>query len=145
MPRVAQVLVIDDDPTSARALKTAVEACGHAASIALPWTEAVRMFSRDAVDIVLMDAVMPTVDGYKLTQILRSRSRSYVPIVFTTGLNDMRARERCVAAGADDVLTKPVDPPELNLRLMAMLRIRKLTLELETRRGEMATIIAKSH
>lgn len=140
MPRVAQVLVIDDDPTSAEALKSAVEACGHTANIALTWTEAVRVFSCETVDIVLMDAVMPTVDGYKLTQILRSRSRNYVPIVFTTGLNDMRARERCVAAGADDVLTKPVDPPELNLRLMAMLRIRKLTLELEARRGEMATI-----
>lgn len=140
MSERANVLVIDDDPTSAERLKEAVERFHHRARVALTWTEAVRVFSSEHIDIVLMDAVMPTVDGYKLTKIFRNRSKSYVPIVFTTALNDLNSRERCVTAGADDVLTKPVDPSELNLRLTAMLRIRKLTLELEARRGEMETI-----
>lgn len=137
----ATVLIIDDDATSARPLRESVERFGYAAIVALTWTEAIRVFASDTtVDIVLMDAVMPTVDGFKLTKILRSRSKSYVPIVFTTALNDYNSRERSVAAGADDVLSKPVDPLELKLRLTAMLRIRKLTVELEHRRGEMETI-----
>ena len=64
MSERANVLVIDDDPTSAERLKEAVERFHHRARVALTWTEAIRVFSSEHIDIVLMDAVMPTVDGY---------------------------------------------------------------------------------
>lgn len=129
----AHVLVVDDDPGSASAIANTVRDLGHRVTPCHGWTDALRVFTRGDVDLVLMDAVMPGVDGFRLTRLFRAKSTSYVPIVFLTGLADRLAREHGVAAGADDFLTKPVDVLELKVRLTAMLRIRSLTRDLEAR------------
>lgn len=129
----ARVLVVDDDVATAQTIARTVEGQGHAAEIATSWTAAIRAFDSTRTDLVLMDAVMPTVDGFKLTRYLRARATSYVPIVFLTGLTDHPTREQCIAVGADDFLTKPVDALELEVRLTAMLRIRSLTRALEAK------------
>lgn len=133
IPSRAHVLIVDDDAVGARELARTVEEIGHRATLANSWTDAIRNFGAEDVDLVLMDAVMPTVDGFKLTKILRARASSYVPIVFVTGLADASAREQGVAVGADDFLTKPVDALELKVRMTAMLRIRHLTQDLEAK------------
>lgn len=100
--------------------------------VANSWVYALKQFQTFDPDLVLMDAVMPDVDGFRLTRHIRARYPDrYVPIVFVTGLDDIGARERGISAGSDDFLTKPVDPVELRVRLRAMLRIRKLTQALE--------------
>ena len=126
----ALVLVVDDDPASARRTADMVREAGHRPVLAHNWTTALRVYRREPVDLVLMDAVMPGMDGFKLTQLLRNEGGSYVPVVFVTGLEDRKTRELCMNAGADDLLIKPVSPVELGLRLTAMLRIRRLTLDL---------------
>lgn len=136
----ATVLVVDDDALTANAIADIVRAMGHAATVATAWTAALRAFDAQRTDLVLMDAVMPTVDGFKLTRLLRARSDSYVPIVFLTALSDHAARHACVAAGADDFLSKPVDELELNLRMTAMLRIRSLTRRLEAQTATLAKL-----
>ncbi len=144
-PTQAHVLVVDDDRASANAIADTVADLGYRVTTCNGWIEALRVFSQESVDLVLMDAVMPGVDGFRLTRLLRTRSASYVPIVFLTGLADRNARERGVAAGADDFLTKPVDAIELKVRLTAMLRIRSLTRDLEARSlalARMATVDA---
>ena len=130
-PIGAHVLVIDDEPSIARSIAKTVVALGHRVTAVTAWTEAVRVFAQGDIDLVLMDAVMPVVDGFKLTRMLRGRSESYVPILFLTGLADQNARIQGIAAGADDFITKPCDPLELQARLTAMLRIRWLTRDLE--------------
>lgn len=134
----AHVLVVDDDPGSAAAIASTVRDLGHRVTPCHGWTDALRVFTRGDVDLVLMDAVMPGVDGFRLTRLFRAKSTSYVPIVFLTGLADRQAREHGVAAGADDFLTKPVDALELKVRLTAMLRIRSLTRDLEARSKALA-------
>ena len=136
----AHVLVVDDDAPTASHVAETVRALGHRVTVTLGWTEALRAFGRSDVDLVLMDAVMPGVDGFRLTRLLRARSASYVPIVFLTALSDTRAREQGIAAGADDFLAKPVDPLELKVRLTAMLRIRSLTRDLEARSRVLARL-----
>jgi diguanylate cyclase (GGDEF)-like protein len=138
--RSALILIVDDEPLGARRVADMVAELGHRALVAQSWTDAIRLFSGNPIDLVLMDAVMPTVDGFKLTRILRDKARSYVPIVFVTGLTDRSARERGVEAGADDLLMKPVDPVELRVRLTAMLRIRHLTQDLETKTRTLALL-----
>jgi diguanylate cyclase (GGDEF)-like protein len=138
--RSALILIVDDEPLGARRVAEMVGELGHRALVAQSWTDAIRLFSGNPIDLVLMDAVMPTVDGFKLTRILRDQARSYVPIVFVTGLTDRSARERGVEAGADDLLMKPVDPVELRVRLTAMLRIRRLTQDLETKTRTLALL-----
>lgn len=136
----AHVLVVDDDPASAAAIATTVRDLGHRVTVAHGWTDALRVFGQSDVDLVLMDAIMPGVDGFRLTRLLRARSASYVPIVFLTGLADRTARERGIAAGADDFLSKPCDTLELKVRLTAMLRIRSLTRSLEARSRALARL-----
>jgi len=139
-PQQATVLIVDDDESAARGLERTVADLGYRTEVATEWTAAIRTFSTQEIDIVLMDAVMPTVDGFKLTKILRGRATSYVPILFITGLADSAAREQGVAVGADDFLTKPVDPLELKVRLIAMLRIRELTKDLEAKSRALARL-----
>ncbi len=127
----ATVLVVDDDAATAGRIAKMVETAGHAVRVASTWTDALRIYKGEKIDLVLMDAVMPGMDGFKLTQLLRNSDESYVPVVFVTGLEDRKTRELCMHAGADDLLIKPVDALELSLRLTAMLRIRRLTLDLE--------------
>lgn len=128
----ATILVVDDDRVGSAHVASMLEGLGHTPRVAQTWTEALRMFRSETIDLVLMDAVMPTVDGFKLTRMLRSQATTYVPIVFVTGLSDQAAKQRGILSGADDFLTKPVDALELRMRLTAMLRIRRLTQALET-------------
>lgn len=139
-PNSAHVLVVDDDVATANAVAQTVRDLGHRVTVCNGWTDAVRAFGASDIDLVLMDAIMPGVDGFRLTKLLRARSTSYVPIVFLTGLSDRASREQGVAAGADDFLTKPVDPLELKVRLTAMLRIRWLTRDLEARTRALARL-----
>lgn len=132
------MLLVDDDRVGTKRVQRMVEKLGHATVAAHTWIEALRAFSAHEIDLVLMDAVMPTVDGFKLTRILRERATSYVPIVFVAGRSDEAARRRSFEAGADDLLAKPVDEVELALRIAGMLRIRDLTRALEEKTHALA-------
>jgi len=127
----ATILVVDDDRIGSGRVAALLGELGHTPRVAHTWTEALRIFGSECIDLILMDAVMPNVDGFKLTRMLRAQATSYVPILFVTGLSDQEAKERGIASGADDFLTKPVDSLELRMRLTAMLRIRRLTQALE--------------
>ena len=136
-PSRATIMVVDDDPAQAQHTASLVSELGYRVRLATDWIEAVRMFDDAVVDLVLMDAVMPTVDGFKLTRMLRARMRSFVPIVFLTSLREPNARAQGLVAGADDFLHKPVRPEALSLRIAAMLRIRQLTRVLESKSREL--------
>ncbi len=125
----ARILIVDDEPVGARAVAAMLEGYGHQVELAHDWTAAIRMF-RPEIDLVLMDVILPDVDGFKLTRLLRQKSSVYVPVVLVTGRDDPDAKERGLVAGADDFLSKPVDPFELRTRVAAMLRIRRLTMAL---------------
>jgi two-component system, cell cycle response regulator len=133
----ANILVVDDDTATAEHTAAILRELGHVATVALRWTDALRAFDPLGTDLVLMDAVMPNMDGLKLTRLLREQSQSYVPVVFLTGRRGNEIREQCINAGADDFLTKPVDRIELRVRLKAMLRIRALTRALEDKSREL--------
>ncbi len=133
----SRILIVDDDPAAARAAQHMVEAEGWTGVVADSWSDAVRLFQDEPFDLVIVDAVMPTVDGFKLTQLLRARSTSYVPILMLTSLSDDASREHALSVGVDDVLSKPSSPLELRLRIGALLRIRHLTWALEAKTREL--------
>jgi two-component system, cell cycle response regulator len=133
----ANILVVDDEPAAAEQAASFLRELGHTATVAHGWTDAVRAFDPQVTDLVLMDAVMPNMDGLKLTRLLREQSRSYVPVVFLTGQRSAELRDQSIDAGADDFLNKPIDRVELRARLKAMLRIRALTRALEDKTREL--------
>ena len=140
-PYRAHVLVVDDDRLAADESATQLRALGCEVTVCHTWTRAVEAFARLEFDLVLMDAVMPTVDGFRLTKLLRERSKTYVPIVFLTSLADAASRRRCEESGADDLLIKPTERSELGFRVRSMLRIRRLTRQLELQQEALQRLV----
>ncbi len=135
--RPSHILIVDDDPAARQFVADLVAREGWTSSTAGDWAEAVRLLDGDTIDLVIVDAMMRSVDGFKLTQLLRSRSRSYVPILMLSSTSDDASREQALAVGVDDIVGKPVNSFELRLRIATLLRIRHLTSALETKTREL--------
>jgi diguanylate cyclase (GGDEF)-like protein len=125
----AHVLIIDDDPLQCHFLARTVQKWGAVPFEAQAFAEAVRLQRECKPDIVLLDVLMPHVDGYKLAQMFKREAR-FVPILLLTALDDLDSKRRALSAGADEFLTKPVNVLELQIRLSSMLRFKKLADEL---------------
>ncbi len=139
--RKSRVLLVDDDRTMLDSLGQMVTSCGYLALPAPTWSDALKIFRRERPDIVLLDVMMPTIDGYKLARMIKAEApESFVPIILITGLDDLESKRRGMSAGADDFLTKPVAGLELEIRLNAMLRIKQLTDQLATANSKLAEL-----
>jgi two-component system cell cycle response regulator len=136
----ARILVVDDDPLLVEALATAARSHGHEAIVATTPADALRHFRESRPDLVFLDVVMPTLDGFKLARLMKADGGSFVPIILVTGLDDLESKRRGMAAGADDFLTKPVNPVELEIRLTSMLRIKELTDQLQEANARLAQL-----
>jgi diguanylate cyclase (GGDEF)-like protein len=139
-PAQARILIVDDDHAICRALGEMIVQLGHEPMTATTFTEALRLYRDGKPDLVLLDVMMPTLDGYKMAKLLRGESSSFVPIVLLTALDDMESKRRGMEAGADDFLTKPVTPMELRLRLSSLLRIKVLTDQLANANRQLAEL-----
>jgi diguanylate cyclase (GGDEF)-like protein len=122
-----RILIVDDDRAMRDYIAQAAEESGYQAVKAENWSEAVQRFRESRPDLVLLDVMMPGIDGYKMARMLKTEARErFVPIILLTALEDVESKRRGMAAGADDFLTKPVSPVELQIRLSSMLRIKAL-------------------
>lgn len=122
------VLVVDDSPGTLGMLSTALETAGYRVLLAQSGAAALALVERVTPDIVLMDAVMPGMDGFEACRRLKgSRTNAGVPVVFMTGLTETEHVVRALDAGGVDYLTKPVVPAELLARVAVHLANARLT------------------
>ena len=129
-----RILLADDDPDSRDYLKILLETAGHNVVEAENGREAIELYKSHKPDVVLMDIVMPEVDGYAATKIIKSiDSESHIPVIFITSLTDNNSLLKCMESGGDDFLTKPYNAILLYAKLNAHARIRNLTLGLKKR------------
>jgi CheY-like chemotaxis protein len=134
VPVNTSVLVVDDDDTNRLVLEGLLSEAGHRVFEARHGAEAVDLYERHRPDAVLMDIMMPVMDGFEATRRIRALAGShYVPILFLTALTDDKSLVRCIEAGGSDFLTKPYRHPILSLKVDAALRAHNVTLELERR------------
>ena len=113
-----RVLVVDDSPDSLGFLCDALEAEGITALVATSGGAALELVQHIAPDLILMDAVMPGMDGFEATRRLRQNAAtSHVPVIFMTGLSETRHVIDGLGAGAVDYITKPIVLEELLARL----------------------------
>lgn len=127
-----RVLTVEDDERIRSAVKLALEDEGWTVDEAESGEAAIELFNRNAPDVVLIDIMLPGIDGFELCRTLRHTSA--VPIVMVTARNDTHDIVAGLEAGADDYLTKPFAAKELSARIRALLRrIRPST----TRRSHM--------
>ena len=119
-----RVLLVEDDPVNRLVMQHLLEDLGMSVMLAVNGEQALQVLEDGAVDLVLMDCQMPVLDGVEATRRWRRREqlagRSRVPIVALTGDADDEARDRCLEAGMDRVLVKPVQRDELVKRLHDM-------------------------
>ena len=122
------VLVVDDSPGTLGMLSAALEFAGYTVLLAQSGAAALALVERVTPDIILMDAVMPGMDGFETCERLkRGRMNASVPVVFMTGLTETEHVVRALDAGGVDYLTKPVAPAELIARVGVHLANARLT------------------
>lgn len=115
-----KILAVEDDERIRAAVKLALEDEGWAVDEAASGEEAVILFLRQPADVVLIDIMLPGIDGFELCRTIRRHSD--VPIVMVTARSDTHDVVAGLEAGADDYLTKPFAPKELSARIRALLR-----------------------
>jgi putative two-component system response regulator len=132
-PLGGTVLVVDDLEASARLLERHLLRDGHCVLFARDGAEALEMVRAKHPDVVLMDVMMPTLDGFETCRTLKSDPATrLIPIVLVTALQQSRDRVRGLEIGADDFLSKPVNAAELTARVRSLLRIKRYTDELDS-------------
>jgi len=124
--KTAVVLVVDDDESLRTLLQYMMESDGYRVLTAADGETAVKKANDAAPDIVLLDAVMPGMDGFQTTEALKSSERtSNIPVIMVTGLDDRDSKLRALKAGAQEFVTKPVDHSEVSLRVRNLLRLKE--------------------
>ena len=121
------LLIVDDDSVNRIVLKGMLVKYGFDVLVAENGIQAVDQFRKHHPDLVLMDVMMPEMDGYEAAEIIKHESDdSFIPIMFLTAITDDDALAKCVESGGDDFLSKPYSPVILKARIDALLRTSDL-------------------
>ena len=120
LPAKETILVVDDEASIRRILETRLTMIGYQVVTASDGLEALEAFRHSSPDLVVLDVMMPKLDGYGVCQELRKESD--VPIVMLTALGDVADRITGLELGADDYVVKPFSPKELEARIRCVLR-----------------------
>src|SRR6478752_4605090 len=130
----ARILVVDDVPANVKLLEARLSAEYFDVTVAYSGTEALGLCERAACDIVLLDVMMPQLDGFQVCHRLKSNPLTHhIPVVMVTALDQPSDRVRGLEAGADDFLTKPVSDIALISRVRSLSRLKMVTDELRMR------------
>ncbi|MBU2881553.1 fused response regulator/phosphatase [Psychrosphaera sp. B3R10] len=125
-----KVLVVDDQELNRSLLKHMLEHEGFTVVLAENGIEAISVFKQESPDLVLLDVVMPILDGYSTAPKLKELSKEvYLPIIFITALDDQDSLKHCLEVGGDDFLNKPFDRVILQAKIQAHSRIRALSIK----------------
>lgn len=120
------VLIVDDIAANVRLLKGILRIAGYDTMTAQSGAEALQKLETQVPDVVLLDVMMPEMDGFEVCRRLRaSREYSHVPVVMVTALQSAQDRVQAIEAGADDFLTKPVDEVEVTARVKSLVRVKR--------------------
>lgn len=127
MKNPARILVVDDTPANVKLLCDLLACNGYEVVTAASGAEALEKVETGQPDLVLLDVIMPGMNGYEVCRTIRKNPATEIlPVVMVTSLNPAEERINGLEAGADDFLSKPVDEQELLVRVRSLLRIKEL-------------------
>ncbi len=122
------ILVVEDDPHARKLMQTVLEQNGYSVLTAKDGVDALEIMDNKHVDLVVLDVMMPRMDGYEFTKELRDGG-SDLPILMVTARETPSDVKRGFIIGTDDYMTKPVDEEEMLLRIAALLRRSRIASE----------------
>jgi two-component system cell cycle response regulator len=130
----ARILVVDDVPANVKLLEVRLLSEYFEVLTAFNGADAIEICENGKVDVVLLDIMMPEIDGFEVCRRLKAdRATSHIPVVMVTALDQVSDRIRGLECGADDFLTKPVNDLQLLTRVRSLVRLKMLTDELRLR------------
>src|SRR5688500_3023577 len=145
-PLEGRILVVDDDEANRDVLSRRVRSQGAEVDVASSGKEALEILSQQPFDVVLLDVMMPDMNGYEVLKEMKAdTSLRDIPVVMISALNQVESTVRCIQLGAEDYLTKPFDPTLLRARLGACIEKKRLrdreivhlkTIDKERRRAD---------
>jgi DNA-binding response OmpR family regulator len=125
MAERSKILVVDDEPFNVDYLEQELEDLGYETVVATNGKEALDTVATGPPDLILLDVMMPVMDGFTVCRTLKADEETrLIPIVIMTALDDIEDRIKGIEAGADDFLTKPVNPRELIARIQTALKLK---------------------
>ena len=131
--RAARILIVDDERRNRDLLEVMLSADGYVLGMASGGVEALEEVRRQHPDLILLDVMMPGMDGYQVAaRIKGDPATRHIPIILLTALDDRNSRIHGLSAGAEEYLTKPVNRHELSLRVRNLLRLREAGTGTET-------------
>jgi DNA-binding response OmpR family regulator len=122
------VLVVDDDKNTRLFLSAVLEGAGYTVSVAENGEDALCIMDTEHIDLVVLDVMMPKMDGYEFTRTLRE-SNNNLPILMVSAKQLPTDKHKGFEAGTDDYITKPIDDEEMLLRIKALLRRARIATE----------------
>ena len=122
------ILVVDDDKNTRRLLRAVLEAEHFTVTTAEDGEEALAVMDREHIDLVVLDIMMPRMDGYRFTSLLRANNND-LPILMVTARQLPEDKKKGFLVGTDDYMTKPIDEEEMLLRIKALLRRARIVSE----------------
>ncbi|MBF0272247.1 MAG: fused response regulator/phosphatase [Magnetococcales bacterium] len=140
------VLVVDDDPLARLHLERFLKREGHAVLMAFDGQQGLEMYRAKSPDLVLMDVMMPIMNGHEATRRIRAESMGAdvpVPVIFLTGVEDQELLAECLRCGGDDFISKPFNHVILQARLNAWLRRVELAEKIAMDREAIENVILK--
>ena len=133
MPKSGKVLVVDDYAPNLRALGQLLERADYTVLTATNGRDALEMIKSQRPDLVLLDVLMPGISGLDVCiEVKRNADTRFIPVVLISGAQERETRLAGLDAGADDFLNKPIDPEELQTRVRSLMRLKRLTDDLES-------------
>ena len=132
---MVNILVVDDDKNTRLFLKAVLEGAGYTVSVAEDGLRALSVMDKEHVDLVVLDIMMPNMDGYEFARVLREADNN-LPILMVSAKQLPADKRKGFEAGTDDYITKPIDDEEMLLRIKALLRRAKIATERKIVIGE---------
>ena len=123
-----QILVVDDDKNTRMLLKAVLQAENYTAFTAENGEDALAVMDKEHIDLVVLDVMMPKMDGYEFTRVLR-QSDNNLPILMVSAKQLPADKQKGFLVGTDDYMTKPIDEVEMLLRIKALLRRARIASE----------------
>ena len=141
--KTLKILVADDTRANREILRVFLEKGGHTVILAGDGREAVERFAAENPDLVIMDVMMPVMDGFEATRQIKARTADrWVPVIFLSALDKDQNIVEGLESGGDDYLAKPINFVVLEAKIQSFARTLQLQSSLEEQRQEMAAVSA---